>query len=77
MKSIQRRFEAIAQKYPDLSTYICFARTIRGGGFGKKSIRHWFGKLIDPNDYDRPDKITLIEQLWKLSNEPDDGRFGG
>jgi len=68
MKSIQRRFDDISNKNPHWSSYICFAEAIKHQKFNKESIRVWFNKLVNKDDYDKKDKKTLLDQLCALSN---------
>ena len=68
MKSIQRRFDDISSKNPHWSSYICFAEVIKQQKFNKESIRIWFNKLVDKDDYDKKDKKALLDQLYALSN---------
>lgn len=74
MKSIERRFKKIAAKNPYLSSYICFARAIAGQGFSHKMVQAWFVRLVDKQDYDRADKLELVNQLSFLANKAEDGR---
>jgi len=44
MKSLQRRFNNIAEKNPNLSSYAYFVRTIKGQRFNKQTTHRWFKK---------------------------------
>ena len=68
MKSIERRFNNIAEKNPCWSSYICFAEAIKGQGFSKQTIHRWFHKLVDKNDYARSEKQEILQGLDNLSN---------
>jgi len=70
MRSIERRFKTKIQKYPNHSTYICFAEAVKNQGFDRRSIRYWFDRLIDKEDYQRSDANSLVKQLHELSNMP-------
>jgi len=72
MRSIKRRFENVSRKNPYWSSYICFAEGIKGQNFNKKIIYFWFNKLIDKTDYSKTDKRVLVEQLWLISNQPEE-----
>lgn len=67
MKSIQRVFNKTKKENPLLSDYICFTETIMGKKFSKQIITRHFNKLVDKDDYDKKDKKSLLEQLFKLS----------
>lgn len=69
MKSIERRFRAISSEQPALSSFICFFRAIKGQLLTKRSICHWFLRLVDRDDYNPVDKKTLIGQLVQASNK--------
>ena len=68
MKSIERRFNSIAEKKPNQSSYMCFAEAIKGQGFSKQTMHRWFQKLVDKSDYAKGEKKGLLENLEKLSN---------
>lgn len=68
MKSIERRFEKLRQSNSDLSSYTSFSEAVKDGGFGANSIRHWFNRLVDKDDYCQRDKKTLLDYLDSLSN---------
>lgn len=67
MKSIQRVFNKIRKENPHWSDYICFTETIMGRKFSRQIITRHFNKLVDKDDYDKKDKKSLLEQLFKLS----------
>jgi hypothetical protein len=67
MKSLQRRFNNTTEKYPHLSSYACFAKTIKGQGFNKQTIHRWFQKLVDKDDYARKEKKAILAHLENLS----------
>lgn len=75
MKSVQRRFISITESNPDLSSYLCFAKTVKHRNFGYQSIQHWFYQLVEKGDYRRADSITLIEQLCELSKSAEETTF--
>ena len=68
MKSLERRFNNVAEKNPVWSSYICFAEAIKGRGFSKQTIHRWFQKLVDKNDYARSEKKAILAHLDGLSN---------
>ena len=67
MKSLQRRFDSIVEKNPNLSSYTCFARSIKGQGFNKQTIHRWFQKLVDKDDYEKKEKRAILAHLENLS----------
>jgi len=73
MKSLRRRFMAIAKRSEQLGCFICFARALRGQGFSGKTIRFWFKQLVDSEEYDVRDRRKLLKYLYKLTNEPEAG----
>jgi hypothetical protein len=70
MKTIKERFQEKEIEYPNLSTYIVFAKAISKQGYDPKEISSSFSKLVDKNDYDKKDKICLLKQLEILSKKP-------
>lgn len=73
MRSIQRRFEGLQEKHPNLSTYIIFAKAVRGQRFTRPIMTKWFKKLVDKNDYDPKDRNTLIRELVRIADESESG----
>lgn len=69
MKSIERRFKGVLSRHPFWSTYICFAETVTGQNFNRKSLQYWFNKLVQKDDYSQRDKKCLIANLEDL-NKP-------
>ena len=67
MKSLQRRFDGIVEKNPNLSSYTCFARAIKGQGFNKQTIHRWFQKLVEKDDYEKKEKRAILAHLENLS----------
>jgi len=66
MRSIERRYKRIVNKNPDLSSFICFVETVKGENFHRNSIRSWFNKLVDKQDYRRAEKEDILEWMFKL-----------
>ena len=79
MKSLERRFNNIAQQNPYWSSYICFAEAVRKQNFSKKIIMKYFNGLVEKEDYDKADKKEIIKHLLSLSSNPekitDEGMF--
>ena len=74
MKSIERRFKNINEKRTSWSTYACFASAIRGQNFSQESIRRWFNKLVDKDDYAASDKKSILTHLENLTKRPEGDR---
>lgn len=68
MKSIERRFNAMTAKYPNHSSYLCFAKAVDGQEFSKQAIHRWFNQLVDKEDYVRKEKKAILAHLCALSN---------
>ncbi|MGD0328115.1 MAG: hypothetical protein ABSB00_00150 [Minisyncoccia bacterium] len=68
MKSLERRFNNIAEKNPNRSSYICFAEAVKGQGFSEQIIHRWFNKLVDKDDYAKKEKKAVLKFLVGLSN---------
>lgn len=62
MKSLSARYSLIAKSNPLLGNYIVFSKAVRNQNFSEKTIRKWFNKLLDENDYDLSDKKVLLKQ---------------
>ena len=69
MRSIQRRFERIANKNIFLSTYVCFMLAVSRQKFSLQTISEWFNKLVHKDDYAKGDKKSLIAHALHLTNE--------
>ena len=67
MKSIERRFDNIAEKNQSWSSYVCFAEAVKGQGFTRQTLHRWFQKLVDKDDYSQGDKKELLTNLENLS----------
>jgi len=67
MKDIKFRFEQMKAKYPGNGDYINFRRAVENQEFSEKAISLAFGKLVDKNEYERKDRIKLIDQLARAS----------
>lgn len=68
MKSIEKRFNRIAERNPLWSTYMCFASAIDNQGFKRKAIYEWFNNLVDKDDYCKTEKYEVLAFLVRLSN---------
>ncbi len=72
MRSIQRRFNNITKRNPTMSSYVSFAKAIKGQKFTKQMISRWFYKLVEEDDYSKNERRALLSHLDKLSNTPED-----
>ena len=70
MKSLERRFENISKLNQKWSSYICFAEAVKGQNFSRLTIRKYFNKLVEKDDYAKSDKKVLIDYLVSCSANP-------
>lgn len=68
MKSIERRYRISQSKNPNFGDYINLAKTVKGQNYSKGTISKWFPELVNSEEYDKADKIRLINNLWTISN---------
>ena len=66
MRSIERKFNSISQKCPYWSSLVCFERAVKGRGFKKRTICHWFNRLVEKDDYAQKDKRAILGSLENL-----------
>jgi len=60
------RFKELSDKWPDLSSLLVFGRLIRitpKEGWNRRKIAKWFNTLVDPEDYAKSEKQSLINFL--------------
>ena len=67
MYKVKNRFEELARKYPYYSTYVVFAETIRGTGLTENTIRRWFYRLVEADDYAQDEVRSVLRHLVKLA----------
>ncbi len=73
MKRLKQRFEESGEKQRrGCSTYIIFANAVKGGRFSRETIRRWFNRLVERDDYVPSEKQSILQQLYDLSNPPGD-----
>ncbi|MBN1325871.1 hypothetical protein JW977_02740 [Candidatus Falkowbacteria bacterium] len=72
MKSLARRFTKIQNRNSYYSSYLCFAMAIKGRGFTKKTISHWFNRLVVKDDYSQSDKRGILKHLELFANTSED-----
>lgn len=51
------------------SSYTKFAMAIKGMKFNKLTIDKWFSKLVDKDDYDKSDKMAILDHLYNYSRD--------
>ena len=73
MKSLERRYNNIAQKHTGWSSYICFAKAVTEQNFSRRAIQQWFNKLVDKSDYCKSDKAQILKHLESLTKSTEDG----
>lgn len=77
MKSIERRFNNIAERNPLWSSYISFTEAIKGQNFSKQTLHRWFNKLVEKSDYFRSDKRAILTHLDALTKNAEDDKKQG
>ena len=65
MRSIERRFQAIAEKPSSWNrpTIGCFAMAVARQGFTANKMYYWFKRLVDPDDYARADRREILADM--------------
>ncbi len=74
MRSIEAIFRKISRGKvnKDLSSYACLGLTVKGRGYGERTIQRSFKKFVHRDDYDPKDTKALIGHLMKLTNMPEE-----
>ena len=62
-------FKKIVDSYPQISSYICFARLIKGREYSRAKINRLMNELVDSSDYSSSDKSVLLDQLVNYSKK--------
>ncbi|KKU09644.1 MAG: hypothetical protein UX14_C0040G0001 [Parcubacteria group bacterium GW2011_GWF1_45_5] len=70
MKSLKRKFDQQRKCNALQSSYLCFAETVKGCGFHKRTIARGFENLVDKDDYCPAEKESIIRHLYMLTNAP-------
>lgn len=66
MRSVEARFN---QRHKDpASTYLAFARAVRGQGFSRNTVARNFVQLVEADEYEKKDKNKIIDFLVQLSS---------
>ena len=59
-----KNFQTISKKNPLWSSWICFCEAIKSKkSISSKTIKKYFNKLVDINDYEKSDKKTLVARF--------------
>jgi hypothetical protein len=66
MKSIEARFKKNKKRNPYWSSLVQFSEAIKGKNFRKDTIKRWFNKLVEKDDYDRTLKRKILHSMYKL-----------
>ena len=72
MRSLARRYQDIEKKHPDWSTIICFNTTVWGQRYSEPTIRRWFYRLVDKDDYDAGMIKEILAFAFDLTGREDD-----
>jgi hypothetical protein len=67
MYQLETRFQKIAAAKPALSSYMVFAETVRNTGLSESTIRRWFYRLVDREDYAQNEARSILRFLVSLA----------
>ena len=70
MKDVQKRFDKYQKKRPNVSTFVNFAAAAKGTRLKHDTLRRWFNKLVEKEDYEGVSKFDILRCLDALSNPP-------
>ena len=74
MASIEKAFRRSCEKHPNHSTYICYLRAVRGWCLTRRSVAHWFKRLVDPDDYVPKERCVSVAHIHNLSQQNTGGK---
>ena len=77
MKSLERRFNNISFKNPNLSSLACFYHAVDSQDFNQQTVHRWFYKLVEKTDYQRSDLKAILAELDRLSQSAEDNKKQG
>lgn len=60
---MQEQFKRIQEKYPNLSSAMCFVKLIKNKEMASWEIEKWFDKLVDKSDWKGTPKVQIIRWL--------------
>lgn len=67
MRNIRRKIMLSVSIHPKNGTYIHICRAIRGSELSRRQIYKLFNEFMGEEEYDRDDKVALIDYLEKQS----------
>lgn len=67
MYNIKSRYEKIAVKHPFYSTYTAFAETVRNTNLTEASVRRYFHRLVDKDDYAKNERPAVLRYLVTIA----------
>ena len=68
MRSIERRFKNVQADNPELGDMICLYRAVKCQNFVNRTIRNFFRKLVNFDDYNPKDTPQLLWHLRQATN---------
>jgi hypothetical protein len=69
MRSLQRRFQIAVDEQSNRSSFFNFIDAIRNQGFSTKTIRFWFQRLVEPDDYCSSDRGKLFKHFYRITRK--------
>jgi DNA-binding transcriptional regulator YhcF (GntR family) len=60
---MKEKFKQIQNKYPDLSSIMCFVKLVKGKRFTDFQLRKEFENLVERSDYQGTSKEEIIRWL--------------
>jgi hypothetical protein len=64
-----KEFESLKKKYPEWTTWTCFAETVKGKEYSKVILRDRFLELVNKEDYEGVPLDEILDFLSKLKKE--------
>lgn len=74
MRSVEKRFNKIINRCTGWSTLTCFYMAINCQGFEGKTIRYWFNKLVDKDDYPKELKRAILRNCYSFTKPLEEGK---
>jgi hypothetical protein len=68
-KFAYKEFEGLRKKYPEWTTWTCFAETVKGKGYRRVVLRDRFLELVNEEDYEGVPLDEILDFLSKLEKE--------
>ena len=75
MSNDKETFKKIIDSYPQISSYICFARLIKGREYSRAKINRLMNDLVCKDDYSSSDKGVLLDLLVNYSKKSPSGPY--